>query len=152
LQSPDQAFALHPQLAADCFVVGDIKLCRLLMINDAQYPWFLLVPRRAGIREIYELDTADQIQLQQESVYLGRRLMPLFGGNKLNVAALGNVVPQLHVHHIVRKTDDAAWPAPVWGRAPAKPYALHAQAERIALVRAALGDWLRDASDSSNAR
>ncbi|MDB5988447.1 MAG: hypothetical protein JWR16_3500 [Nevskia sp.] len=140
---PEQDFVLHAQLAADCFALGDAPLCRLLLINDAQYPWFVLVPRRIGVREIYQLDSADQLQLQRESVYLGRSLMQVFGGDKLNIAALGNVVPQLHVHHIVRKTDDAAWPAPVWGRHPAQPYTVQARAQRIEQVRTALGDWLR---------
>jgi diadenosine tetraphosphate (Ap4A) HIT family hydrolase len=140
---PPEDFVLHAQLAADCFSIGDAALCRLLLLNDAQYPWLVLVPRRAGMREIYQLSSGDQMQLQHESVHLGRSLMQLFGGDKLNVAALGNVVPQLHIHHIVRTLDDAAWPAPVWGRLPAQPYTPQARAERIALLQSALGDWLR---------
>jgi len=139
----DPDFVLHAQLAADCFSVGDASLCRLLLLNDAQYPWLVLVPRRSSVREIYELDPADQIQLQHESVKLGGGLMQLFGGDKLNVAALGNVVPQLHIHHIVRKIDDAAWPAPVWGRHAALPYTPQARAQRIELLQSALGDWLQ---------
>lgn len=115
-------FELHPRLAADCFVLGDLELSRLLLMNDAQYPWCILVPRRPGLREIHELDEPDQVLLLRESVLLGRALMQAFGGLKLNVAALGNVVAQLHVHHIVRFSDDPAWPAPVWGRLPARPY------------------------------
>jgi len=120
--TPDAAaFALHPQLAADCRVVGRFDLSLLLMMNDANYPWFILVPQRPGIREIYELTPADQQLLLAESVQLGQALMRTFAGDKLNVAALGNVVPQLHVHHIVRLVGDPAWPAPVWGRVPAVP-------------------------------
>ncbi len=144
--STAETFVLHAQLAADCFVVGDTALCRLLLLNDAQYPWFVLVPRRFGLLEIYELPDDEQLLLQRESVHLGRTLMQLFDGDKLNVAALGNVVPQLHLHHIVRKIDDAAWPAPVWGRKPAQPYAAHARAERIERVQAAFGDWLKPAT------
>lgn len=118
----DPSFELHPRLAADCFVLGDWRLSRLLLINDANYPWCLLVPRRPGIREIYELSEADQVLLVGESARLGRAMMQAFGGSKLNVAALGNVVPQLHVHHIVRTENDPAWPAPVWGKLPARPY------------------------------
>lgn len=125
-------FALHPRLAADCFVAGDLPLCRLLLMNDAQYPWFILVPRRDNIREIYQLAEADQQALLRESVSLSRALMEVFKGEKLNVAALGNVVPQLHLHHIVRYQSDAAWPAPVFGKLPPKPYADGERAERLA--------------------
>jgi len=118
-----EPFELHPRLAADSFVLGDFPLCRLLLMNDAQYPWFILVPRRVGAREIYLLEERDQQQLLRESSQLSRALMEAYRGEKLNVAALGNVVPQLHVHHVVRYANDAAWPGPVWGRQPARPYA-----------------------------
>ena len=124
-------FILHPQLAADCAVAGDWPLCRLLLMNDAQYPWFILVPRRAGIREIYELAEPDQQQLWRESAQLGRALMQVFAGDKLNIAALGNMVPQLHVHHIVRYRSDASWPAPVFGKHPAQPYRPEQMTQRI---------------------
>ncbi len=131
-------FELHPRLAADTIQIGDWPLCRVLLMNDAHYPWVILVPRRAGIREIYELASDDQQALLQESVRLGRTLMQCFGGHKLNVAALGNVVPQLHLHHVVRRVEDAAWPAPVWGRTPAQPYGEEALAQRIGLLCARL--------------
>lgn len=115
-------FELHPRLAADSIVLGDFPLCRLLLMNDAQYPWFILVPRRAGAREIYLLAEADQQALLRESAQLSGAIMQAYAGEKLNVAALGNLVPQLHVHHVVRKQADPAWPAPVWGRHPAQPY------------------------------
>ncbi len=127
-------FKLHPRLAADCQVVGDFPLCRLLLMNDAQYPWFILVPRRESVREIYELDETDQQQLLRESSRLSRALMRAFKGDKLNVAALGNVVPQLHVHHIVRCRNDPAWPAPVWGRHSARPYTDEQRFKRLALL------------------
>lgn len=115
-------FTLHPRLAADCHVLGELKLCTVLLMNDAQYPWCILVPRRTSVREIYELCDVDQAQLLRESSMLGRAMMQAFGGAKLNIGALGNLVPQLHVHHIVRFETDPAWPAPVWGRHPPQPY------------------------------
>jgi diadenosine tetraphosphate (Ap4A) HIT family hydrolase len=115
-------FQLHPKLAADTLAIGDWPLCSLLLMNDAQYPWAILVPRRAGLREAYQLDARDQQQLLAESNHLGREMMRTFSGDKLNVAALGNMVPQLHVHHVVRLASDPAWPAPVWGRLPAMAY------------------------------
>lgn len=132
------SFALHPQLAADCFVVGDWPLCRILLMNEARYPWFILVPRRAAIREVHELTAADRAQLWQESDQFSRQLLALFQPDKLNIAALGNVVPQLHVHHIVRYQTDAAWPAPVWGRFAPEAYTAAGAAERVAAVQAAL--------------
>ncbi|WP_419535503.1 HIT domain-containing protein [Endozoicomonas sp.] len=116
------SFELDPQLARDCVVVGDFPVCRLLLMNDSQYPWFILVPRHQGIEEIYQLDEATQQQLLFESSYLAEMLQVLFSAEKMNVAALGNVVRQLHVHHVVRYSTDAAWPAPVWGKHPARPY------------------------------
>jgi diadenosine tetraphosphate (Ap4A) HIT family hydrolase len=106
-------FQLHPRLKANCAVVGDLPLCRLLLMDDANYPWCILVPRRNDIREIYELSEADQQQLLRESSTLARVMMELFTAEKMNIAALGNVVPQLHVHHIARYARDAAWPKPV---------------------------------------
>lgn len=115
-------FELHPRLEADCITVGSFPLCRLLLMNDSNYPWFVLVPQRAGIREVFELSEDDQHQLLRESSALSRVISDHFKADKINVAALGNVVPQLHIHHIVRYESDPAWPAPVWGHAPAKPY------------------------------
>lgn len=115
-------FQLHPQLAADCAVLGRFSLCQLLLLRDANYPWFLLVPMRADVREIHHLDAADQLQLLRESVALAQALDQAFAPDKLNVAALGNMVPQLHLHHIARYRTDPAWPAPVWGRVPSAAY------------------------------
>jgi diadenosine tetraphosphate (Ap4A) HIT family hydrolase len=128
-------FELHPRLAADTFVLGDFPLCRLLLMNDAQYPWCILVPRRENAREIYLLDERDQQSLLRESAALSRAMMDAFAGHKLNVAALGNVVPQLHVHHIVRYPADAAWPGPVWGRHAPKPYGADERAACLAVLR-----------------
>ena len=130
-------FALHPRLEADTVAVGDWPLCRVLLMNDAQYPWFILVPRREGAREIYQLSDADQAQLLRESSQLSRALMQAFRGDKLNVAALGNVVPQLHLHHIVRYASDPAWPGAVFGRHPPQPYSEGARAQRMAALNEA---------------
>lgn len=127
-------YTLHKQLEHDCFKVGSLPLCQVLMMNDRQYPWFILVPKQPNIREIYQLSVADQIRLQDESSWFGKMLMNEFHGEKLNVAALGNMVPQLHVHHVVRSQYDPAWPAPVWGHSPAKHYTVEDAAKRIALV------------------
>ena len=114
--------ALHARLAADCIVLGRFPLCHLLLTNDRNYPWFILVPVRAGIREIYQLEATDRNQLLDESCLLSEFLMNEFNGDKLNLAALGNQVPQLHLHHVVRYQSDPAWPAPIWGKHPALPY------------------------------
>lgn len=115
-------FELHPQLVQDCIPLGEFPLCRLLLINDANYPWFVLVPRRAGVSEIYHLSSDDQVQLMRESCFLAENLADTFAARKMNVASLGNMVPQLHVHHIVRFENDPAWPGPVWGKLPARSY------------------------------
>lgn len=116
------AFKLHERLEADTFLLGDTALCEVRLMNDSTWPWVLLVPRRASIREIYELSTAEQGQLMWESSALGQGMMAVFRGDKLNVAALGNQVPQLHLHHIVRFQGDPAWPGPVWGARPPVAY------------------------------
>lgn len=126
-----ESFALHPQLAADCVVIGDLRLCRLLLMDDANYPWCILVPRRAGVREIHELAPDDQALLLGEVTRLSAAMQSLFAADKMNVAALGNVVPQLHVHVIARRAGDPAWPRPVWGAVPRRPYA---EPERAAVV------------------
>ncbi len=115
-------FELDQQLAKDCFVVGDFPLCQLLLLNDANYPWFILVPRIAGMEELHDLTQEQQQQFMRESSLLARVLKECFVGEKMNVAALGNMVRQLHIHHIVRYSSDQAWPGPVWGRFPAKLY------------------------------
>jgi len=119
---PALTFSLHPQLNADTTPVGDLPLTRVLLMNDANYPWLILVPRLPGVSEIIDLEENAQIQLTAEIARVSTALKALTACEKLNVAALGNVVPQLHVHVIARRRDDAAWPKPVWGVAPAKPY------------------------------
>lgn len=108
-------FKLHPQLEKDCITLGNLPLCRLLLMNDTHYPWCILVPQRDNKTEIHQLDDNDQQQLWLESRLLSEFMLHQFQGDKMNIAALGNVVSQLHIHHIVRFHDDAAWPKPVWG-------------------------------------
>ncbi len=115
-------FSLHPQLANDCFELAELPLCKLLLCNDTAYPWFILVPKVNDIAEIYQLDWQQQQQLQNESSLLSELLMQIFEGDKMNVAALGNVVEQLHVHHVVRYKSDVCWPKPIWGQQPLTPY------------------------------
>lgn len=133
-------FVLDARLVQDTFTVGDFPLCRLLLSNDSNYPWFILVPRRADIVEVFELAEADQLQLWKETSTLSSLLSDAFKADKLNVAALGNVVSQLHMHVIVRYRSDAAWPAPVWGKHAAKPYT----PEQITAVYQQLKDLLPD--------
>ncbi|MBN8983358.1 MAG: HIT domain-containing protein [Rhizobiales bacterium] len=115
-------WSLHPQLDKDTVPIGDLPLCRLLLIKDAHYPWLVLVPRRPGTVEIIDLDEGAQTQLTAEIARVSRALREITRCDKLNVAALGNAVPQLHVHIIARRRTDAAWPRPVWGVMPPLPY------------------------------
>jgi len=116
------AFVLHPRLAADCTAVGDLALCRLLAMNDARFPWCILVPRRGGLTELHHLTAADRPALFDEIDAVSRALLAESGVYKINVGALGNVVEQLHIHVVGRSLDDAAWPGPVWGSGSAEPY------------------------------
>lgn len=131
-------FAIDPRLAADTRPVGELSLSRLLLMDDARYPWLILVPRIAGARELLDLDEADRGMLLGEISLVSRALEALFKPDKLNIAALGNVVPQLHVHLIARYQADAAWPRPVWGVGEREPYADGACDARIAALRDAL--------------
>lgn len=113
---------IHPQLQSDSESLGKFSLCHVRLSRDANYPWLILIPDRKGIREIFELSWNDQMQLMRESSHVARVLTHIFKPDKLNIATLGNIVSQLHMHHIVRYHNDVAWPAPVWGRVPARPY------------------------------
>lgn len=116
------AFELHPRLAADTFRVCELPLSSLLLMNDARFPWCILAPRRDGLRELHALPPADGAALLDEIRRVARALEARGGVDKMNVAALGNQVPQLHVHVIARRQDDPAWPNPVWGSGAAEPY------------------------------
>jgi len=129
------AWSLHPRLEQDTAPVGDLPLSRLLVHNDANYPWLLLVPRRPEAREIIDLDEADRRQLMAEIAMASRALKAVTRCDKLNVAAIGNVVPQLHLHVLARRRDDAAWPKPVWGTVPARAYDLAERERFVAALR-----------------
>jgi diadenosine tetraphosphate (Ap4A) HIT family hydrolase len=131
------AFALNPRLAADCIRVGRLPLSTLLLFDDARYPWFILVPRCPDATEVFQLAEGDQQQLWRESAALARNLMHSFHADKINIGVLGNVVPQLHVHHIARFTTDPAWPGPVWGHSEPVPYEKHGITERVGMAY----DW-----------
>jgi diadenosine tetraphosphate (Ap4A) HIT family hydrolase len=122
------SFELHHRLAADSIDVGALPLCQLLLVNDARFPWCILVPRRPSLRDFHDVLRADRMQLFEEIDAVSRALAQLTTPDKLNVAALGIQVPQLHVHVIARKTTDAAWPSPVWGSGAAVAYAPDAAA------------------------
>ncbi len=136
------SFQLHSRLQQDCVVLGRFELCQLLMMNDSQYPWFILVPQKAGITELYQLAQSERQLLIEESSYLSENLAVLFQADKMNVAAIGNLVPQLHIHHVVRYQTDKAWPAPVWGKFNAIPYTEQQIIETISLVKERLGRHL----------
>jgi diadenosine tetraphosphate (Ap4A) HIT family hydrolase len=136
---PLPAWSLHPQLQQDTEAVGDLPLSRLLIHNDANYPWLLLVPRRRGACEIIDLDERDQSQLMIEIVRISRALNDITACHKLNIAAIGNLVPQLHVHVVARRRDDAAWPKPVWGTVAARSYDLADRERLAAALRRELG-------------
>jgi diadenosine tetraphosphate (Ap4A) HIT family hydrolase len=128
------AFSLDPQLTADCEWLADLALCKVLLLKDANYPWLVLVPQVANCKEIIDLSDTQQEQLWRESATVSRVLQQLFNPDKLNVAALGNMVPQLHIHHIARFKNDISWPKPVWGQHPAKSYDADLLAERSAKI------------------
>lgn len=132
-------FQLHEKLEKDCHLVGDLGLSRVLLVDDARYPWVLLVPRLPDVTEVHSLGRAQRLVLSDESCRLGRWMLDHFGGDKLNLASLGNLVPQLHVHHVVRTVGDPAWPGPVWGHSPPVAYAPQALSEVLLALRRGLG-------------
>lgn len=136
-------FEPDARLVADSYPVTELPLCQLRMMNDRRYVWLLLIPRYAHTREVHELAAADQRQLWQEGTRLGQAIKEHFDGDKLNIATLGNVVSQLHLHVVLRNEGDAAWPGPVWGHSQAEPYTNDQQAEMrsrlLALIDAI--DW-----------
>lgn len=131
-------FELNPQLHRDSVYIGRFELSMVLLQQDCQYPWCILVPRRSGVEELFHLAEEDQIQLIKESSHLAEVMHDIFSPDKMNIAALGNVVSQLHVHHVARFKTDPAWPGPCWGAVPAKPYAAAEREERIEKLRHAL--------------
>lgn len=138
MSGPSPDFILDPQLARETAPLGDLALCRVLLTDDARFPWLILVPRRAGATELIDLGEDDRAQLMREIAAAARALQAQTRCDKLNVAALGNVVAQLHVHVIARFVGDAAWPRPVWGQGAAQPYSGAALEDTRARLRAAL--------------
>jgi len=131
-------FELHQQLANDTVTVGHFPLCQVLLMMDKRYPWLILVPRQTGLTEIHQLSKADQQQLLEESSAVSKAMMALFSADKMNIAALGNMVPQLHLHHIARFKEDACWPKPVWGIGEAESYSETELALLLTKLRSAL--------------
>lgn len=131
-------FELHEQLQKDTVLVGNFDLSLVLLHRDSQYPWLILVPQQPEVTEIHHLDSDNRQRLMEESCRLAEVMVDLFAPRKMNVAALGNIVPQLHVHHIARYEKDPAWPNPVWGRVPSVPYSEAALADRLLRLRHAL--------------
>lgn len=128
-------FALHAQLAADTIFVTKLDLCQLLLMNDSSYPWLVLVPQRSGLRDLHDLSPHDASVMSEEYRHVSRTLQRLFNADKMNVAALGNMVPQLHVHVIARFEADPAWPGPVWGVQPMKPYTAKDLQDTLSLLQ-----------------
>ena len=116
------AFSLHPKLAEDTLPIVELALCDVLLMNDRRFPWCILVPRLDNLRELHEIPDPRQAALYEEISATSRALERVVGAEKINVAALGNIVAQLHIHVIARFSSDAAWPAPVWGFGSAEPY------------------------------
>lgn len=133
-----ERFALHARLAADTAVVADWGLSRVLLMEDARFPWLILVPRRAGLVELHDLKHAEGLVLIEEIKRASAGLKALTGAAKINVGALGNLVPQLHVHVVARSAGDAAWPGPVWGQGTAVPYADEARRALLEKMATAL--------------
>lgn len=125
-------FEPDARLVEDSYPVTELPLCQLRLMDDARFPWLVLIPRRLEVSEVFQLDAPTQQQLWREASAVGRAMLEALGGDKLNIASLGNVVAQLHVHVIVRRREDAAWPAPVWGHGQAEAYDL----DRLADMRA----------------
>jgi diadenosine tetraphosphate (Ap4A) HIT family hydrolase len=130
----ETGWSLHPQLAADTVPVCDLALSRLLAMNDANFPWLVLVPRRAGASEIIDLG-AGQALLMDEIAQVSRALKDETRCDKLNVAAIGNMVPQLHIHIVARRKDDPLWPKPIWGAAPQRAYEVAALQRFVVAIR-----------------
>jgi diadenosine tetraphosphate (Ap4A) HIT family hydrolase len=134
---PEADFKLDPRLAADTVYVADWALCRVLLMDDAQFPWLVLVPRRPGLAELDDLDADDRTRLLQEIQRAMQTLRDTVEYDKLNIGALGNIVRQLHVHVVARRRNDVAWPGPVWGHGRAVPYAEGARDQLVAALRRA---------------
>jgi diadenosine tetraphosphate (Ap4A) HIT family hydrolase len=133
----------HPLIEADSVFVADLDLCQVRLINNAKFPWVLLLPRREAVVEIIDLSASDQIQLMREISMTSRIFKDIFNPDKLNVAALGNVVPQLHIHVIARYSHDEAWPQPVWGSGESEAYDEYELNQRLSQIQQAYDIYKR---------
>jgi diadenosine tetraphosphate (Ap4A) HIT family hydrolase len=131
-------FVLHERLLTDTFFVVDFGLSRVLLMNDSRFPWLVLVPRKSGCVELFDLPTAEQTALIAEITRTSRILRSVTSADKINVGALGNVVAQLHVHVVARRRNDSAWPGPVWGFGKPVPYTVPARDEWLNRLSTAL--------------
>jgi diadenosine tetraphosphate (Ap4A) HIT family hydrolase len=131
-------FILDQRLEAESIAISTLKLCEVRLFDDARFPWLVLVPRRADLVEIIHVETGEQVVLMEEIAKVSRALKNITGCYKLNVAALGNQVRQLHIHIIARFENDAAWPAPVWGKGTRVPYGAKERSDLIAKLMRAL--------------
>lgn len=143
-------FQLDPRLQADTAFIGRFPLCQVLLMNDSRYPWLILVPTRTDVKEYYHLSEEDRVQLMKESTWVAEKLADRFAAKSMNIAALGNVVAQLHVHHVVRFADDPAWPGPVWGHSAAIPYTPEALEQRVHEMKSLLQSQFVADMDGSN--
>lgn len=131
-------FELHPDLARDGVEVGHLRLSRLLLMKESRWPWLVLVPERAEMRDLHDLESLDQYRVCDEITTCSEVLKRLYAAQKINVAALGNMTPQLHIHVIARFSEDPAWPKPIWGALPTQPYPQAALEARVHELRQAL--------------
>lgn len=137
-------FTLDPRLQQDTLQIAEFALCKVLLMNDARYPWVILVPKVTGLTEIFQLDEAGQQQLMVESNFVAQKLKQVIQADKMNVAALGNVVSQLHIHHVARFIQDEAWPAPVWGKGDAIAYTQTESDAVIELLKSEFSSLIQD--------
>ena len=141
-------FGLDPRLANDTHFISALPLCDALLMNDARYPWVILVPRIDGLTELYQLKESEQQQLTKESNFVAKQLANLVSADKMNVAALGNVVSQLHIHHVARYIGDETWPAPVWGKGKSVPYTIDELKGVLSQLQEVLDEFTRNGDDA----
>lgn len=134
-------FEMDERLVSDTVPLGNTALCHILLMNDSRYPWLVLVPRCSAASEVFDLTVEQQQQLWLETSAVGRLLKDLYQADKINIATLGNMVSQLHMHVVVRMQDDAVWPAPVWGRGEAQAYSAEAIMQISERLRSALAQY-----------
>jgi diadenosine tetraphosphate (Ap4A) HIT family hydrolase len=137
-------YQLHPRLEQDTIRLGQFDLCDVLLMNDARYPWVILVPKRADITEVFQLRNDEQQHLMAESTFVTQQLAEMVSADKMNIAMLGNVVSQLHIHHVARFTTDAVWPDPIWGKGQAVPYNEEESEAICQQLKAVLANFLQD--------